>query len=216
MRVASRAVHALCDTRAACHAAHHVSGAMPVEPAAVCVHDPRPVCVLADSQVDGPRGARRERGGYDLAALAVDHQGPVPALDARAWMSALVASDTRRPFRASSEISACSAAGPSPAATRSARRVRCGRARWSGTRSPEVVGGRARRVSGRGALLRRRSGRTRRRCANRRVRVARACPRVSRSRANSSISARRRRTVGFGVAGTRRRTGAGLARRPAG
>ncbi len=35
-------------------------------------------------------------------------------------MSAPVASETRSPFRASSEISACSGGGPSPAATSSA------------------------------------------------------------------------------------------------
>ena len=35
-------------------------------------------------------------------------------------MSALVASDTRRPFSASSEISACSVGGPRPAATSNA------------------------------------------------------------------------------------------------
>ena len=40
-----------------------------------------------------------------------------PRSSPRASMSAVVASDTRSPLSASSEISACSAAGPRPAAT---------------------------------------------------------------------------------------------------
>jgi hypothetical protein len=37
--------------------------------------------VLADGQVDRPRGPRRQRDGHDLAALAGHYQGPVAALD---------------------------------------------------------------------------------------------------------------------------------------
>ena len=37
---------------------------------------------LADGQVDGPRGPRRERDGDDRAALTGDDRGPVAALDA--------------------------------------------------------------------------------------------------------------------------------------
>ena len=43
-----------------------------------------------------------------------------PRSSPRCSMSAPVASDTRNPFSASREISACSAGGPSPAATSSA------------------------------------------------------------------------------------------------
>jgi hypothetical protein len=41
------------------------------------------LAALGDGQVDRPGGARRERDGDHLAALAGDHQGAVPALDAQ-------------------------------------------------------------------------------------------------------------------------------------
>jgi hypothetical protein len=67
------------------------------------------------------RSTARARGdGYGLAALAEDGEGPMPASTPRASMSAPVASETRRPLSASSEIGACSTAGPSPPATSSA------------------------------------------------------------------------------------------------
>src|SRR5215469_14088732 len=50
--------------------------AVPVQPAAVCGQEDWPVCALADGQVDGPRGTRRERDRDDLAALARDHYDP--------------------------------------------------------------------------------------------------------------------------------------------
>ena len=37
------------------------------------VQEDRPFAALADSQVDGPCGARGQRDGDDLAALAGDH-----------------------------------------------------------------------------------------------------------------------------------------------
>jgi hypothetical protein len=72
---------------------------------------------LADSQVDGSRRARRERHGYDLATLALDGERAVARSSPRASMSAPIASETRKPFSANSEMSACSTAAPSPAAT---------------------------------------------------------------------------------------------------
>jgi hypothetical protein len=54
-----------------------------VQPPAVRSQEERPVTALADGQVDRPGSARRERDGNHLAAFAVDHQGPVPALDAQ-------------------------------------------------------------------------------------------------------------------------------------
>jgi hypothetical protein len=59
------------------------SSAMPVEPAAVGGQEGRPLAPFANSQVDHPGGARRQRDGDDLAALAGDHQGAVAALDAQ-------------------------------------------------------------------------------------------------------------------------------------
>ena len=53
----------------------------------------------------------------DIAPLITS---PVPALDAEGLNVNAVASETPSPFRASREISACSAGGPSPAAASSA------------------------------------------------------------------------------------------------
>ena len=86
-----------------------------------------------------------------------------PRSGPRCSMSAPVASDTRTPFSASREISACSAGGPSPAATRRPP---------SSLRSSAVAcdsypagdDGRAPRASGPGVLPRRRTCRTRRWC----------------------------------------------------
>ncbi len=57
---------------------------MPVQPPAIGGQEDRSVAALTDGQVDRPGGAWRERDGDDLAALAGDHQGAVPALDAQA------------------------------------------------------------------------------------------------------------------------------------
>ena len=76
----------------------------------------------------------------------------------RCSMSAPVASETRSPFSASSEISAYPGGGPRPAA----RRARCGRGQPHETRSPLVAAGRAQLGSGPRALPRRRTYRTRR------------------------------------------------------
>ena len=54
---------------------------MPVQPLAVGGQEYRPVSALADGKVDRPGGARRQRDGDDLAALAGDRQGPVAALE---------------------------------------------------------------------------------------------------------------------------------------
>jgi hypothetical protein len=56
---------------------------VPVQPPPVRGPEHRPFGALADGQVDRPGGARRERDGDDLAALAGDGQGPVPALQAQ-------------------------------------------------------------------------------------------------------------------------------------
>jgi hypothetical protein len=56
-------------------------GAVPVQPAAVGSEKHRSLAALADRGVDGPGGARGERDGDDLAALAGDHQGAVAPLD---------------------------------------------------------------------------------------------------------------------------------------
>jgi hypothetical protein len=56
-------------------------GAVPVQPMIIRRQEDRPFYALADGQVDCPGGARHERDGDDLAALAGDRQGPLPTLD---------------------------------------------------------------------------------------------------------------------------------------
>src|SRR6476661_9018701 len=73
----------LGDPGAAGGLADDTPGAMPVQPPPVRGQEHRPFGALADGQVDRPSGARRQRDGDDLAALAGDGQGPVAALDAQ-------------------------------------------------------------------------------------------------------------------------------------
>ena len=96
------------------------AGPVTVEALAVSGDEDRAAGPFADGQVDGSGGARRERDGDGLAAFRTMVSVRCPRSTRRASMSAPIASETRRPLSASSEISACSAAGPSPAATRSA------------------------------------------------------------------------------------------------
>jgi hypothetical protein len=58
-------------------------GAVPVQSATVGGQEDGALAALADGQVDRPGGVRRQWDGDDLAALAGDHQGTVPALDAQ-------------------------------------------------------------------------------------------------------------------------------------
>ena len=57
-------------------------GTVPVQPAPISGQEDGSFGAFADGQVDRPGGARGERDGDDLAALAGDHQGSVAALDA--------------------------------------------------------------------------------------------------------------------------------------
>ena len=107
----------LADPGAAGDPAHYPGGAMAVEAPAVGGEEQRPAGALADRQVDGAGGARCERDGDDLPPLRVITRVRCPRSRPRCSMSAPVASETRSPLRASRDISACSAGGPSPAAT---------------------------------------------------------------------------------------------------
>ena len=80
-----------------------------------------PSQAVLGGQVDRSGSAGCDRDG-DNFALTGDRQVRCPRSRPRCSMSAPVASDTRRPFSASSEISACSGGGPSPAATSMAPR----------------------------------------------------------------------------------------------
>jgi hypothetical protein len=108
---------------------------------------------LADGEVDRPGSARREQMVTTSPPLRVIVRVRWPCSRPRCSMSAPLASETRRPFSASSEISACSVSGPSRRLP-VARRVRCGRARRRETHSPPADDGRARLVSARGVPLR--------------------------------------------------------------
>ena len=94
---------------------------MPVQPPPVPSQEHRPVCSFPDGQVDRPGRTWRQRNSDHLAALIKKTvRVRRPRSRTRCSMSAPVASETRSPFNASSEISACSIGGPSPAATSSA------------------------------------------------------------------------------------------------
>ena len=73
----------LGDPGAAGDPADDPGGAVPVQPPPVRGEEQRPLGALADGQVDRAGGARRERDGDDLAALAGDDQGAVAALEAQ-------------------------------------------------------------------------------------------------------------------------------------
>jgi hypothetical protein len=103
--------------------------AVPVQPPPVRCQEDRAAGTLADGQVDRPCGARRKRDRDHLAAL-IGTSGRCPRSRPKCSMSVPVASEARRPFRASSEISACSGGGPSPAATRVPSSLRSNAAAW--------------------------------------------------------------------------------------
>ena len=73
----------LADPGAAGDLADDPPGAVPVQPPPVRSQEHRPVSSFPDGQVDRPGGARRQRDGDHLAALAGDRQRPVPALQAQ-------------------------------------------------------------------------------------------------------------------------------------
>jgi hypothetical protein len=55
-------------------------GAVPVQPPPVRCEEDRPVTAFVDGEVDRAGSVWCERDGDDLAALAGDDEGPVPAL----------------------------------------------------------------------------------------------------------------------------------------
>ncbi len=61
--------------------AHDPPRAVPVPAPPAGGQEDGPFSALADGQVDRPGGARFERDGDHLAALARDYEGAVPALD---------------------------------------------------------------------------------------------------------------------------------------
>ena len=73
----------LADPGTAGDPADDPPGAMPIQSPPVTGEEDRPVTTLADGQVDRPGGARCERDGDDLPALAGNGQGPVPAFQAQ-------------------------------------------------------------------------------------------------------------------------------------
>ena len=73
----------LADPGAAGGLADDPPGTVPVQPPPVRGQEHWPAGPFARGQVDRAGGTERERDGDDLAALAGDRQGPVPAFDAQ-------------------------------------------------------------------------------------------------------------------------------------
>jgi hypothetical protein len=73
----------LADPGAAGDPPDDPGGAVPVQPPPIRGREQRPAASLAGRQVDRPRRSGRERDGDDLAALAGDDQGAVPAFQAQ-------------------------------------------------------------------------------------------------------------------------------------
>ena len=105
----------LADPGAAGDPSDDPGGTVPVQPPPVCYDEQRSFRALADRQVDGAGGARGMVTA--LPPLRVISKVLWPRPRPRCSMSAPVASGTRSPLSASREVSACSAGGPSPAAT---------------------------------------------------------------------------------------------------
>jgi len=73
----------LADSGPASYLADDSPGAVPVQPPPVPGQEYGAIGAFTDGQVDCPGGARRERDGDDLAALAGDGQGPVATFKAQ-------------------------------------------------------------------------------------------------------------------------------------
>jgi hypothetical protein len=73
----------VADPGAARDFADDPPGAVPVQPPPVVGEEDGAVAAFPGGQVGRPGGAGRERYGDDLAALAGNRQGPVPALQAQ-------------------------------------------------------------------------------------------------------------------------------------
>ena len=118
-RVAQRVrSDSLGDAGASGDAPHDPAGGVPVEPVAVRAEEDRAFAAFADGEVDSSRGARCERDGDDLAALAAGWSGCGGRARGRvARCRRRVASETRSPLSASREMSAWSRAPARPAAT---------------------------------------------------------------------------------------------------
>jgi hypothetical protein len=107
----------LGDPGAAGDAADDPPGAVAVQPAPIGGQEDRPFAAITDGQVNCPGGARASGMVTTLPPLRVMTSVRWPRSMPSASMSAPIASETRSPFRASSEIRACSVGGPGPAAT---------------------------------------------------------------------------------------------------
>lgn len=98
-------------------AADHPGGRVTSETLAVVAEEDRPLEPLSHRQIERSGRPRCQRDGDGLAALAVHHQGAVPALQAELSMSAPSASEIPSPFNASSEHRAWSCGEARPACT---------------------------------------------------------------------------------------------------
>src|SRR5262249_51451332 len=108
----------LADTGAASHPSDNPGGTVPVQPPAIGGQEDRPRTALNAGPVDRPPRARRQRGGHGLAAFGTKGQRRVATFGADRLDAGAGGLRTRSPFKANRQMSACSAAPPSPAATR--------------------------------------------------------------------------------------------------
>lgn len=122
-RVAQRVrLDRLGDPGPAAHPPDDPPGIVPVQPAPIGGQEDRPAGALTNDR--SPRRCAARAGRVTtFPPFRVTTSVRWPRSMPRTSISAPVASETRSPFRASSEISACSAGGPSPAATRRAEFV---------------------------------------------------------------------------------------------
>jgi hypothetical protein len=72
----------LVHSGAAGDSVHDAAGAVPIHPLAVGSQEDRAVESFTDNEIDCSGGAWCERDGHNLAALAQDAEGAVPALEA--------------------------------------------------------------------------------------------------------------------------------------
>lgn len=96
------------------------AGSVAIEAAAVATAENRALATLADCKVDGAGGAWGDGDGDDLAALAHDGQSSMSPLEAECLDIGTGRLRDPQSVERENERRACSAAAPSPAATRRA------------------------------------------------------------------------------------------------
>jgi len=153
----------LVDSGAAGDATDNSCGTVPVE-AFPGGEEQRAFGTLADGQVDGAGGARGERYGDDLAALAGDDQGPVATLEAQVLDVGAGGIGDSEPVEREQGDQGVLGGRPEPSGDQ--ERADLVAVQGGGVRLVVAAGERALRASDRGVLPQRRTCRTRRWCTS--------------------------------------------------